>query len=73
WEINNQANGCARSLVASAIGINSVLKPGANVFRFTPSRSGTIPFSCSMGMYRGEIVVAVSSQPNVPFMKAAAR
>ncbi|MDD5438475.1 MAG: sulfite exporter TauE/SafE family protein, partial [Patescibacteria group bacterium] len=41
WEINNQANGCARSLVASAIGINSVLKPGANVFRFTPSRSGT--------------------------------
>lgn len=57
WEINNQANGCARSLVASSLGINSVLAPGSNVFRFTPSQAGTIPFSCSMGMYRGEFVV----------------
>lgn len=75
WEINNQATGCARSLVASSIGINNVLKPGANIFRFTPSRSGTIPFSCSMGMYQGEFVVATDNSlgrnTNAPFMQAA--
>ncbi|MFA6100070.1 MAG: sulfite exporter TauE/SafE family protein [Patescibacteria group bacterium] len=60
WEVNNQATGCARSLVASGLGINSVLSSGANVFRFTPSKSGTIPFSCSMGMYRGEFVVTAA-------------
>jgi sulfite exporter TauE/SafE/copper chaperone CopZ len=76
WEINNQATGCARSLVASSIGINAVLRPGANIFRFTPSRSGTIPFSCSMGMYRGEFVSvtdnSLGKNTNIPFMKAAA-
>lgn len=76
WEINNQASGCARSLVASAIGINTVLSPGANVFRFTPSQSGNIPFSCSMGMYRGEFVVAKDNTygqtTNAPFMRATA-
>lgn len=76
WEINNQATGCASSLVASSIGINGVLRPGANVFRFTPSQSGNIPFSCSMGMYRGEFVVAkdgtYGQATNAPFMRATA-
>lgn len=76
WEVNNQATGCARSLVASGISINSVLSSGANVFRFTPSKSGTIPFSCFMGMYRGEFVVATDNSygqnMNAPFMRAAA-
>ncbi|MDD5726602.1 MAG: sulfite exporter TauE/SafE family protein [Patescibacteria group bacterium] len=75
WEINNQASGCARSLVASAIGINTVLSPGANVFRFTPNQSGNIPFSCSMGMYRGEFIVAkdgtYGQATNAPFMRTA--
>ncbi|MHB8830690.1 MAG: urease accessory protein UreH domain-containing protein [Patescibacteria group bacterium] len=75
WEINNQASGCARSLVASAIGINTVLSPGANVFRFTPNQSGNIPFSCSMGMYRGEFIVAkdgtYGQAANAPFMRTA--
>lgn len=75
WEINNQASGCARSLVVSAIGINTILSPGANVFRFTPSQSGNIPFSCSMGMYRGEFVVAKDGTygpaTNALFMQAA--
>ena len=57
WEIDNQASGCASSLVASSIGVNAVLKPGPNVFRFTPKQTGNIPFSCSMGMYRGEFAV----------------
>ncbi len=75
WEIDNRATGCASSLVASSIGINTVLRPGANIFRFTPSQSGTIPFSCSMGMYRGEFIVAkdgtYGQATNAPFMRAA--
>jgi sulfite exporter TauE/SafE/copper chaperone CopZ len=57
WEIDNRARGCASSLVASSLGINTVLKPGMNVLRFTPGQSGRLAFSCSMGMYRGTISV----------------
>ena len=33
------------------------LEKGKNVLEFTPTKKGTIPFSCSMGMYRGKIIV----------------
>jgi len=57
WEVDNQASGCASSLVVRSLNINQVLKPGLNTFSFTPQRTGRIPFSCSMGMYRGEFMV----------------
>ena len=48
---------CAVSLSIPKAGIRKTLKPGENVFEFTPDKSGDIPFSCSMGMYRGVINV----------------
>jgi plastocyanin domain-containing protein len=35
------------------------------VIEFTPNETGSIPFSCSMGMYRGVITV-VDEQTNTP-------
>jgi len=48
---------CARSFMMPQMGIRKVLSPGENVFEFTPDKLGAIPFSCSMGMYRGVINV----------------
>jgi sulfite exporter TauE/SafE len=58
WEIDGvDISGCANSIVAPTLGINQSLVIGKNLIRFTPSRSGTIPFSCSMGMIRGSFQV----------------
>ncbi len=54
---SEESYSCAASLVIPKAGIRKVLKPGENVFEFTPNQAGQIPFSCSMGMYRGVIEV----------------
>jgi plastocyanin domain-containing protein len=54
---SEESYSCAASLVIPAEGIRKTLKPGENMFEFTPDTSGDIPFSCSMGMYRGVIHV----------------
>lgn len=48
---------CANSLIIPKMNIRKNLKAGENVIEFTPNEAGTIPFSCSMGMYTGIIVV----------------
>ncbi|MFZ2253324.1 MAG: sulfite exporter TauE/SafE family protein [Minisyncoccia bacterium] len=48
---------CASSLVMKDFNIRKTLKFGENIIEFTPTKTGTIPFSCSMGMYRGVITV----------------
>jgi len=56
--IDSQASyTCARSFMMPKMGIREVLQPGENVFEFMPDKLGAIPFSCSMGMYRGVINV----------------
>lgn len=48
---------CAASLVIPAFGIKEQLEPGENIIEFTPTESGRLPFSCSMGMFRGALEV----------------
>ena len=48
---------CASSFRMPAMGIQETLNPGENIFEFVPEKSGPIPFSCSMGMFRGTIDV----------------
>lgn len=61
WVINStNPYTCAAALLAPKIGINANLQPGENVFTFTPHETGTIAFSCSMGMYRGSFKVVDS-------------
>ncbi|QQS20470.1 MAG: sulfite exporter TauE/SafE family protein [Candidatus Moraniibacteriota bacterium] len=48
---------CASSLVVPKLGIRTTLVMGENRFEFTPTEVGTIPFSCSMGMYKGVFIV----------------
>lgn len=58
WIINStDVNTCASSIISSAIGVRKNLHPGENIIEFTPKKTGTINFSCSMGMYRGSFTV----------------
>lgn len=48
---------CASSIVMPKYGIDSYLEKGENILEFTPTKTGEIPFSCAMGMYRGKFNV----------------
>lgn len=58
WEIDSTAISCAASIYAPDLGIEPVvLDPGVNVLSFTPTQTGTLRYSCGMGMYWGSITV----------------
>ncbi len=58
WNVNvKQLTGCNQELVMNAYGIDINLKQGLNVIKFTPTKTGTIAFSCGMGMIRGSFIV----------------
>lgn len=56
--INNQAWGCIQAFVIPSLNVRRNIPPGQSVtINFTPDRPGKIGFTCSMGMYYGELVV----------------
>lgn len=62
WVIDaKNGSGCLSVVQAPKLGIRTFLKPGVNTIEFTAKEPGTIPFSCSMGMFRGTIRVVANS------------
>lgn len=58
WIITSESPySCAAALRVPSLKIAKNLKEGQNIIEFTPKQTGTIPFSCSMGMYRGVFTV----------------
>ena len=60
WTIDAPAgsvNGCNDVMLIPEYGIQYVFKEGKNIIEFTPTETGTIPYTCWMGMIRGSIVV----------------
>lgn len=58
WIINSVSQySCANYIIMSAYDISQALKPGENIIEFTPTETGELKFSCSMGMYRGSFTV----------------
>jgi len=53
----NNMPGCSKSIVIPEFGIRKTVSTNDNVIEFTPNKSGTFQFSCSMNMFRGQIVV----------------
>jgi len=49
--------GCQGYLVVPSLSVSKALNEGQNLIEFTPTETGTINFSCGMGMYRGRIEV----------------
>jgi sulfite exporter TauE/SafE/copper chaperone CopZ len=60
WTIQAEAgdiNGCNNSIVVPKFNIQQDLSVGDTVIEFTPTSSGTYPYSCWMGMIRSKITV----------------
>ena len=58
WEINGiNLSGCSNKVVIPSMDIKKNLTKGLNVVEFTPQTTGTIPFSCWMGMINGKFIV----------------
>ena len=49
--------GCNRTVVFPEYGIEQALNPGDNTVEFTPDKTGTIGYTCWMGMVSGSITV----------------
>ena len=47
----------ARAWLAAAVGLAVTLHKGENVIELPPPRTGRIQYSCSMGMYGGQLTV----------------
>lgn len=60
------AEGCVKYFSIPSLKINEKLKPGENIYEFTPQKTGKIPFSCSMGMVFGSINVVEALSEDVP-------
>jgi sulfite exporter TauE/SafE/copper chaperone CopZ len=50
-------NGCNNPLTVPQYGIRKTLVPGENLIEFTPSREGTVTYTCWMGMISSSITV----------------
>lgn len=60
WTIHadkGAVNGCNGTMVISSYGLQVKLKEGDNLIKFTPTDTGTITYSCWMGMITGQIQV----------------
>jgi len=58
WNVNvPQLFSCSNELIMNDYGIDFHLKQGMNVINFTPTKTGTIQFTCGMGMLHGSFVV----------------
>ena len=50
-------NGCNNRIIIPKYKLEQKLKPGENIIKFTPLESGTVIYSCWMGMIRSSITV----------------
>jgi len=58
WIINGkEINGCNNGIQVPKLNLNFRIQPGEQVIEFTPTESGTISWSCLMGMIPGVFIV----------------
>ncbi len=55
--LDNKVKGCLRSFTIRDLGISKYLKAVTDTLEFTPTKTGTFAFSCSMGMGYGKLIV----------------
>jgi len=58
WVIyGDQVSSCTNKIIVPALNISKSIVSGTNIVNFTSQTSGTIDFSCWMGMVRGKFIV----------------
>jgi len=72
WNVNvKELTGCNQELVMNTYGVDKQLQKGLNVIEFTPDKTGTISFSCGMGMLRGSFIVTQDGSATQSQVQAA--
>lgn len=58
WVVKgDQLSGCTNKIIVPSLKISKPLRAGDNIIEFLPTKTGTIPFSCWMGMVKGKFIV----------------
>jgi plastocyanin len=58
WIINGkELTGCNNAIIVPALGLEFKVKKGEQIIEFTPTKAGTIRWSCWMGMIQGSFIV----------------
>jgi len=58
WVINGiEVSGCNNRIIVPAYGLEIEVHKGMQVVEFTPNKTGTIGWSCWMGMMRGKFII----------------
>jgi len=61
WNIDvKELTGCNNEIFVQNYGLDIKLKKGINVVEFTPEKTGTVRWSCWMGMIPGSFIVTDS-------------
>ena len=53
----DQLQGCLKAFTIPQLKISKMFKQEDNVLEFTPTQKGSFPFTCSMGMGQGTLIV----------------
>lgn len=54
----NQTQGCSRAFTIPTLNISKILpETGTEIVEFTPTKTGILGFTCSMGMFNGEFKI----------------
>jgi sulfite exporter TauE/SafE/copper chaperone CopZ/LysM repeat protein len=67
WVINaTEVTSCNHRIVVRSLKLEFDVKPGRQTIEFTPEKIGVIPWSCWMGMLRGEFIVVDAPTTGAP-------
>lgn len=57
--VNRNGQGCIQAFTIPSLGVQKVVRPGSEelISFVAPTQAGEINFMCSMGMYRGKLIV----------------
>jgi hypothetical protein len=59
-------NACNSKFTIMEYGIEHELKPGENIIKFIPQRTGSFPYICRTGVTRGMITVTAGEKGGIP-------
>jgi sulfite exporter TauE/SafE/copper chaperone CopZ len=72
WIIDvKELTGCNNEIIVRDYGIEKKLKKGINTVEFTPTKTGTVRWSCWMGMIPGSFVITESGEASQQQIAAA--
>lgn len=72
WNVQvNELTACNERILMKEYNIDVQLKKGKNTIEFTPTKTGTVIFTCGMGMLKGSFLVTDTGEATKEQIEAA--